>query len=394
MPTFLDIPNEILVQILFRLPLVDLLSTSLVCQRFRTNSVAPLYASPALVVGHDPGSLQHLTRVLLDISLLGTHVRSLQLYPSHPASATADLPATRIPFDDPLRRLGLDLTNFLPLLPHLKKIEIWPVDASFNLSSAYLQLTAAIHNDTLHLHAFREFHSPEHTALTTDFFLALLRLPCMRVLVVCIQDHGVENPTLVSAAFAVAGTSSVTDLGLLDIDLTTTTSTFAALLQVPRAIARLCFNSPPQHRPFSLRLFGQALAGISATPSLLNLHLSMQQDGLFDAHDGVGLLRGWRGLQCLGGPLVALLGRGQSGVRLADVLPRGLRMLDVTGDVYWEGGRVVQELLALFEASVMGALVEVRCQLPEEEDDAQRLEVACRKAGVKLAFTTMVIHGD
>lgn len=370
MPALLDVPNEILSQIFFRLPVIDLLSTSLVCQRFRRNSVAPLYATTALIVGQDRGALQQLTRVLLAIPALGTHVRALQLYPSHPASATTDL------------RVAI----FLPLLPRLRTIEIWPTDASFNLSSTYTQLTSAVHAGTLQLYALREFHSPEHTNLTTAFFLALLRLPSMRALVVSIEDHGVENPALVTAALAAAGTSSVTDLGLLDIDLTP--ATFAALLRVPRAIGRLCFNSPPQHRPFSLRVFGKALDAIAASPSLLNLHLSMQQDGLFDAHDGVGSLRGWARLRCLGGPMVALVGRGQRAVGLADVLPRGLRALDITGDVYWEGDSVVKELLVLFEAQVMDALVELRCPMPEEEENAERLEVACGKAGVKLAFTS------
>lgn len=383
MPALLDVPNEILSQIFFRLPVIDLLSTSLVCQRFRRNSVAPLYATTALVVGQDRGALQQLTRVLLAIPALGTHVRALQLYPSHPASATTDL---RVAFDDLLPTLGTELAIFLPLLPRLRTIEIWPTDASFNLSSTYTQLTSAVHAGTLQLHALREFHSPEHTNLTTAFFLALLRLPSMRALVVSIEDHGVESPALVSAALAAAGTSSVTDLGLLDIDLTP--ATFAALLRVPRAIGRLCFNSPPQHRPFSLRVFGKALDAIAASPSLLNLHLSMQQDGLFDAHDGVGSLRGWARLRCLGGPMVALVGRGQRAVGLADVLPRGLRALDITGDVYWEGDSVVKELLVLFEAQVMDALVELRCPMPEEEENAERLEVACGKAGVKLAFTS------
>lgn len=389
MSALLHVPNEIMSEILARLPVRDLLSTSLVCHRFHTNSLAPLYDTPALVIGQHSRALQQLVRVLLAIPSLAKHIRSVQLFPSHPPSTTTDL---RVTNDDPLVTVGAQLATFLTLLPGLKSIEIWPTDSSFNLGSTYTQLTSSLHDNTLHLHALREFHSPEHTNLPTEFFLALLLLPSMRAIVIAIEDHGVENPQLVSAALAAGGTSSVTDLGLLDIDLTTTT--LAALLRVPRAVARLCFNSPPQHRPFSLRLFWQALSGISATPSLLNMHLSMQQDGLFDAHDGVGSLMGWSGLQCLGGPLVALLGREQGAVRLADVLPRGLRMLHITGDVYWEGDRVVEELLMLFEAKVMVALAELRCPLPENEMDAERLEVVCAKAGVKLAFTSGMKHGD
>lgn len=387
MSTLLHIPNEILSDILSHLPVRDLLSTSLVCHRFHINSLAPLYDTPVLVIGQHSGALQQLVRVLFAIPSLATHIRSVQLLPSHPTSTTTD---SRVTNDDPLLTVGAQLATFLTLLPGLKSIEIWPTDSSFNLSSTYTQLTSSLHAGTLHLHALREFHSPEHTNLPTEFFLALLLLPSMRAIVIAIEDHGVENPQLVSAALAAAGTSSVTDLGLLDIDLTT--STLAALLRVPRAVARLCFNSPPQHRPFSLRLFGQALSGISATPSLLNMHLSMQQDGLFDVHDGVGSLMGWSGLQCLGGPLVALLGREQGAVRLADVLPRGLRMLHVTGDVYWEGERVVEELLLLFEAKVMEALAELRCPLPEKEMDAERLEIVCAKAGVKVTFTSGMKH--
>lgn len=103
-----------------------------------------------------------------------------------------------------------------------------------------------------------------------------------------------------------------------------------------------------------------------------------------------GSLREWSVLTTLSCSLAPLLGKGQmdGSPRLADVLPMGLRELEILQDSYWLVGEAVNHVVELLvrKEPVVPRLERVAVEMEDWMSKwvVEKLVVACETAGVSL----------
>lgn len=411
MATLPDCPNETLSDIASCLSTHDLLSFSRVSRHFYSISLPFIYKTPMLFAGawYQPPGLPRFMQTLLAKPALANHVRSLQAqleyWPSAPPSPGNDkhMASAASLREYNARKQGLHLVQLLHMLPHLTHLDLWPPDEPES-GSRMTNFLAALKNRTMlavGLQNLREFRSVMNIGFTAEFLIAAMTLPSIRTIVVTVSinysDDNEDEPLRIKkvgdTAIAAAGTSTLTDLQLLCTDLST--KLLASLLGVPRALTRFRHQSAFPQTHFDLAEFGRVLGSLAPLLEHLNIGFGETNQVYATGTDGwggsIGALGDWHALETLECPMMALLGRTPlDELSLVGVLPRGLRSLHVTEDVFWSTRRSVEVIVRLLETGEMASLREIcllfmdGIRVPRTVLD--RLGRACEEAHV--AFVT------
>lgn len=408
MATLLDFPNEILHHILSCLKEKSLIAVSRVSRRFHSLSLPLLYKAPVLRAwdGYRQAALPQLLWTLTLAPSLAIHIQSLELeiepYPPpsrtsfnghslwYPVSHTGSAGPPRI-------TQGLQLEQLLRMLPRLTYLDLWPLTEPDSYGNAFARLFELLQDPMtlpLGLQNLRDFRAVGSWGMTSRLLVAVMTLPSIRTIAVTVDDgdlvftlhENVEDASLFAAVTAAVGSSSVTDLHLVETNIPPPSLT--AILTVPRALTHLKCSSQHVETHFDFAAFGRSLEPLLPSLQHLSIGYSVAERWEVDWHSAM-TLREWRALHTLQCPMMALLGRiPLEHRRLVDSLPRGLRALCITEDMYWSTDKVVERLMTLLETGEIGSLQEMKLKLAEdnevEENEVGRLRRACEK--VKVVF--------
>lgn len=400
-------PNEILAQILSYLSNVDLAATSLTSRRLRAVSEPLLYRAPCLSAlrsnKHRPSLECFLGSLITSpLAALGTHVRSLQVEWDHSSRLDAvTYTGARwvIGFHRPAGFHGTHCVLLLHLLPSVHVLKISPPKDARAMCVSYLthcielldnDLDARSDGPTLMLQSLREFYYPYQSnggGLTVRAVLALMKLPCMDSLDVSIVDGSrfySQRPIDGNFRF-----SSITKLRLSTRNMSI--ARLSVLLNAPIALTHFSYTGRACRAMFIMDLID---CFCSLRPSLQYLYLNLKYVWATSNGDKEDLIRRsvrlWPVLQTVCCSTVELLGNGSTrqAVGIADVLPRGLKGLQILEDRNWVYATAVdrvvellhrkQETVPMLERIAMGGSAD------EDLEAHGRLIVACRIAGVKL----------
>lgn len=211
-----------------------------------------------------------------------------------------------------------------------------------------------------------------------DTLLTLLSHPSLRKIDCGLLDRRTINCDTLDVA---PSTSQVTDLRFSYTTVSQKCLEF--ILTIPAALTYFEYRCNDGRHTLD---FSHALTPLRM--SLTHLHLKY-----VPATKRIGSLRDWPLLRTVSCSLTALLGKyGQTDMpRLSDVLPAGLRELDIQRDWYWTVAAEVNaavDLLEQKEAQVpeLETLVVVISPAIMTRDvrNQSRLRIACHDAGVKL----------
>lgn len=413
-----NLAHEILTEILSYLPCNDLAQTARVSLKLYTVSQSLLYTAPCVtsITGvRTPRSLQVLPRTTpppLQLFLrtllsaggehLAAQARSLRLtWDNIPIDPPTNVPAdvaglfaaaaSRIGLNLPLASQGAQVVLLLHLLPRLCVLDLGlPIDrdAVSDFMSGYHNATPAPARP-LALDQLREFRcSPNlmNGPINPKLLLVLLGMPNMRSVDVHIIDfayHPLQAPTRSSRVTKLRFTRAVVSPAALRCILATTV-----------ALTHFTYHLKCYLRDLDITHIAPALAPLRGT--LQMLHFTIDK-GLY-VHDGrptvtgsLGSLREWAGLRTLRCQLVGLLGcGGQSG--LVDMLPVGLRELEVVEDGYWAKEEVRGQVLPVLrlKETLVPVLERLAMAVSIGEEDVSgmdRLCCVCEEAAVLLVNT-------
>lgn len=417
-----DLPNETIVEILSSLSSANLAQMSLVSHRFHSISQSLLYKAPCLIktpmFRKSRPSLEVFVETLLTPGreTLANHVRSLiwhqdsrQPNPAMPSGGETTL------FAAPSRRLNLrqlartehaQFLLLLHLLPSLQVLTIYPT-SNYSLNN-FIELSSVLYSSTpilpIALLSLREFHCAHAMyagAINTKMLLALFLLPRISSIDVRAEIYYNGSCTLSTAA----GTSHLTKLRFRNS--IHSPRELSLVLAVPRALTHFSYSATPGYL-HHLVGFTDSLHPLRDSVEYLHLEFpSTVREGVHRARLSQqsryvcgsrayysdefagGSLREWnvlRSLSCSLSPLIGTKIGGPS--RLVDVLPGGIRELEILEDRYWSYENVVDmvvELLGRKEVAVplLERIAVVHCQ-GEDLQAEELLGVACIKAGVAL----------
>ncbi|KAL0630966.1 hypothetical protein Q9L58_010185 [Maublancomyces gigas] len=351
-----NIPHEILIDILSYLPCTDLASACRVSQYLRVVSQPVLYKSPVVNSSNRsiPPSIQILLCKLLSPSgqtLIQT-VRSLELkWDNSDTGLTAqhqsdisllNAAALRFGLHDPPTQHDAKMILLLHSLPRLQALMLSPPpnhDPFTDLMGAApptQSLPSAFHN----LHHFK-CSSPLGSGVRPTSLLVLLNLPNIRSIDVHIMAYFTLDTT---KAIISAGTSLVRKLRFANTDLPA--SFLDPVLKIPAVLTHFSYFPWSADIHFTIAPVLRALEPHRSTLQYLQLDL----DGLGRSGHVTSptvSLRDWPVLHTVSASLVGLLGQRKGAFGLADVLPEGLRELEILEDVYWSGKQGVDEVVEM-----------------------------------------------
>lgn len=402
MSAFETLPYEISTEICSYLPLASLACVSRLSHYMHTVSQPLLYKSLSLTNSQTTGtsSLETILRSLLSPGgeTLATYIRTLHVQMDADDNETAiQCPKNLILFTAAASNLGLtqslaseagQLVLLLHLVRHLQVLTLTSLD---NNTDVFSQLIVT--HDTslgprtlpLPLRNLREFKCTKG-GVNAESLLTLLQLPCIRKVDVHLTDDTNMPLDLIEAA---AGTSPVTTLRFAPADIPP--PLLERILKIPTALSHFSYTTR-SNTVLPLSRFGQTLQPLRQTLQHLEIDLSGVTQPANMQHNPSLFLPGsfwdWPALQTVTCALWTLLGRQvvSDGLRLADVLPVGIRELDIRGDRFWtleqEVGRLV-ELLGVKDVAMPG-LVKLAVGLKGSLRSKETLRVACEAAGVEL----------
>lgn len=412
MAVFQQLPDELVLQILSSVDLSDLVHASLVSHRMRNISQPLLYREPSLITSNQyPSSLQLLIRTLLDprSEALATHVRCLIVDwddggmledESDQALFTAAMRRIGISFD--YNSLCAQVILLLHLLPQLHSLQFLP-PGEFDYFEDCMNLLhpeKPITELPIAFQSLREFGYERGSfshGLSVMTLLGLLKLPYIRSIDTTL-DRWInfwDDTNVNTAAATAVATSAVTHLRLTRGTLSI--STLSQILKIPRALTHFSYHPRCVSIRYNFRGLGRALQPLRGSLTHLVLDFWTQ-----DARPTnrlsirtIGSLRDWPALRSVHCTLLPLLGSAfpRQSRHLADVLPAGIRELEIERDQYWTPGEVVSELLLLLEQreAMVPALKKVavyrHIKTPEVRE---KLTVACEEAGVELGKTWLL----
>lgn len=331
-------------------------------------------------------------RALLSTPALAFHVQSLEVqleaWPSAPPSPgdmqSVVSAASLVAYD--ARKQGVHLVRLLRMLPRLTHLDLSSPDEP-DCGSGMTSFRAAL-NDSTFLRNLREFRSIGNIGLTSNLLAAVILLPSICTIAVTVSERYDEeelagNRSIQEMANAAAGTSTVTDLQLLDTDLSE--EWLAPLLTIPRALARFQHRSSIPQSHFDLAGFGRVLGPLAPSLQYLSIGFAGPYPAANLADGTIGPLGGWQALETIECPVMALLGRTPlDHLSLVGVLPRGLRSLRVTEDVFWSTRRTAELIVGLLATGEMVSLREI-CLIFDRgtpESVLEGLSMACEEAHV------------
>lgn len=421
MPALEQLPYEIFAEILSYLPCSDLARTCLISRHLHSVSQPVLYRAPSLTCGQraNPPSLQILLRTLLSPGgeKLATHVRSLRLKwekidreptPENQSDiALMTAAASRFGLHQSVTSQDTQVVLLLHLLPRLQAFDPSPPPDSY--SNAYYdshsdsspdhftEFMEAHHTDTpLALQPLREFScasNPTDRGISFKTLLTVLKLPHIRR----IDVRLIDQPIFAANTTAVANTSAVKILHLKNTIISPLSLEY--ILKTPTGLTRLSLSPISRNPDFEIEPFGPAIRAVRATLQHLHLDFSRvaepQHWRTTKTLSTIGSFRDWPALHTIRCSLMLLLGRGLRAdtPALADILPAGLRELEILRERYWavaEEADQVVELLARKEAMVP-VLEKLAMQMATgrvmRSQDA--LRGACVGAAVALVNTSL-----
>lgn len=351
-----NLPLEVNTEILSYLPVSDLARVCQVSRRMHAVSQRVLYTAPSLFTNrqNNPPSLENLLRTLIPPSgdPLAAQVRSLSVLFRH-RSDVQELPfnmglmtAAEERFQLPSAICSPDahIVLLLHLLPRVQVLELGsPSDC--RALNTFLE---APHAPVLqHLREFRHQPGGSFASISLRSFNALLCLPSLRTIDVRIPSSmfGDPRPTVKSEL----GTSTITAIYLRRSDLFD--SRLKDILARPRALS--IFSYSAQGFYTSLR----SLALVSASLTHLHVDLSAHTRTAPRGQPAslmIDSLRDWPVLRTVHCSLLALVGWERDGAApaLADVLPVGLRDLEILDDQYWGVREKVAKVVDMLQAKV------------------------------------------
>lgn len=404
MATLGNLPYELQTAIFSHLPAADLARTCLVSHSV-CNVVTPmLYRSPVL---SGPRSRQRLKVFLLVLltpgqEALATHVRSLhwcwfltksELCPRDEAllaPAAAHFGLRRYP-----NTQGSQFVMLIHLLPQLRILHITP-PVSHSSFTKFMERGPTAPNTPRPLQSLVEFRTTwgkKRHGVTYKTLTALLALPCIRLIEVVIarSESGSDAPVAPPEAV-----SAVTHLRICDANPAPTY--LGPLLSAAVRLTHFSYTVAGCKNSFALSEFWEDLRPLAA--SVVKLHLEIPLPLVAAPEELRGIVEGevmwsfvqWTALRTLRCTAAAVVGRekGRAVGRLALVLPRGLKELELMADKNCVYETVVNEVVEVL--AQMGDLVPFlervavrRALLPGDLAVLERLRGACEVAGVGVA---------
>lgn len=323
---------------------------------------------------------------------LASHVRTLrfefEIVTDEPREVYWSGSRSHLPISYPLLSHGRQLMQLLHLLPRLQVLHFSP--PSYRPTFRHL-LESAAHTETLPcgLQSLREVHCPstdDCDGVSFRTLLVFLQLPQIcRIEVTSINRFSYsESPVEGSVSSSTATHLRFSRAGLPDWLL-------SQVLLVPIALTHFWYSAIPTSG-FQMSSFMATLGTLR--PSLQYLHLdfgdtTLTSDELPLLYND-GSLREWPVLRTLSCSLLPLLGGGRwdGSPRLMNVLPPGLRELEILQDIYWsvaEKTDQIVEMLAEKRWAVPGlAKLAVVVESGLTYGALDDLVVACEAAGVSF----------
>lgn len=174
---------------------------------------------------------------------------------------------------------------------------------------------------------------------------------------------------------------------------------FHTILKIPRALERFSCTVASDEG-FYLPTLGNSLEPLRNSLQSLRLDFTQVDETYISEDDddpvtcAISSLRNWPVLRTVVTSLMPLLGMGPwpNSPRLVDVLPVGIRELEILGDCYWSPAEVVREVLEMLgkKAMMVPALEKLAVLTARRMklETMERLRVACEAAGVTLVEDT------
>lgn len=398
-----SLPFEISTEILSYLPRTALANVSRLSHQMHAVSQPFLYKSLSLTCSDRPGpsSLHIFLQMLLspDGDMIATYVRSLHVQLDHEETKlTPERAYDLVDFNADVASVGLthspaSHTGQLLLLLHplrdLHVLNVSSLDDSTDLFSQVIDApisTLATGPHPLILQYLREFRC-SNGSVSPNALLAILQLPCIRKVDVHLTEKpGAPLPTIQASA----GSSPVTSLRITSSKMTQ--PLLQCILTATATLTEFSFSARYPYHVFAISRFGHALQSLKATLQHLDVDLSGVVQ-MMASHEHGRLFRfgsfcDWPALQIMRCELSTLLGGVvlRNGRRLVDVLPPGLRELDIQGNRFWS---VEQEVDLLVEFLQEDTVVVEMVKLAVGHGrtglrSMNKLLVACEAAGVEL----------
>lgn len=410
MANFTGLPYETIGEILTHLSSPDLASTARVSHRLHLISQPLLYTTPCLsknpvaAAGQPSRALGIFLRTLLTPGneKLASRVRFLQ-FDTDPialklcsANSTDSIaPITTVASKPDMHSLpksqGSQFMLLLDLLPGLQTLHLTSPKNGSYVGQLHLNLPAG--PLPLGLQSIREIICrPALTSRVASIttLLQLMALPRIRYISIPSLAPCTRSITALKSA---AGTSHVTRLRVSHGEIPSWW--LASILRVPIALTHFSYSAA-SHGDFNLPSFMTALEPLKKSMRVLHLDFGKVDSTTSDEGQGFplpyneGSLREWSVLTTLSCSLAPLLGKGQmdGSPRLADVLPMGLRELEILLDSYWLVAEAVNHVVELLERkeSVVPRLERVAVEMEDwmSKRVVEKLVVACEPAGVSL----------
>lgn len=400
MATLNNIPCELLTEIFSYLLSADLARTCLVSRSVCNVSTPVLYKTPVLLdSGVQSLKLFLLTLVTPGQESLATHVRSLRWtwlrIPYEPCPRDKELlapAAARFGLRPFLNTQGSQFVLLIHLLPRLRILYITPPvpRSSFTEFIDRGPTTPNSLRPLQLLHEFRTDRNKTRDGVTQKTLMALLALPCIRLI-----DVGIaRSESFASLPLAPPGASStVTHLRIRDANAAP--AYLGPVLTATAQLTHFSYTMECHRNSFTLAEFWQYLRPVAAT--IVNLHLELRLRVLSGQERSRGVSQGeamwsfeqWTALRTLKCTAAAVVGweTGRAVGRLAQVLPRGLRELEVREDENCSYVVLVDEVVEVLarKGDVVRCLQRVAVRPTSGLHDfvsLERLRGACEVAGV------------
>lgn len=405
------LPYQILVDIFSRLNKRDLGSASLASRRVSNIAQPLLYKDVCLVNRHrSPNPLHLFLRTLLTPGHgLASSVRDLTIKWDNAVKSQPERDITLFRSAQSRLRLadsqefsgGVQVELLLHLLPQLHALCLLPPNMcdSFDRFMNSHDLQQSIPTLPIAFQSLREFRchwGDTDYAVSIETLVILLRLPYIRSINIPTRACSEATSHSVDAAIvAAAGTSTVTHLEFSRRQLPP--SSLAGILRIPRALTHFShYAERSDIATFELAEFGTMLEPLRRSLKALNLDIwdispTAAAAARHQPVTAIGSLRDWPVLRTVKCPLLVLLGRQKNAMhRLADVLPAGLRELEILGDCYWPFKDAVHEVMVLLaqKERVLPRLQIVTVYGGYSRNLVEKLRASCLKAGVKLVAYT------
>lgn len=399
-----NLPFELVEQIVSFLPFPDLVNSTLVSKSFRAVSQPLLFKSCRVVANRaSPDGIKDFLCSLLapGHESLANRVQYLTIA-CRIASSTGRLTT------DQIRRIahsGVRVTEggisnqdisqdalvivLLQLLPRLQVLDIGKLQTHQRFQQLLRKLYPVNPTDLpvalQSIREFRCFRQHPYGGISVRALGMLLDLPLLRTAKV----HIIE--TYLGNAIETTPTSNVTDL-TVSYHMATDWSLGMILGRI-KVLERLSYNITNSVVDLHAVQLAEALQPHMNTLCYLRLDcFSLIESST--AVSMIGSLRNWPSLHTLVTSLLPFLGTGlhHPSPRLVNLLPRGLRRLEILRDLYWSQAEAVTSIRdVLMEKEQMVPLLEMVAVFPIAPSMAvfnTILNFSCVSANVTLAFDT------